>query len=176
MKRASILAAAFLLLGMTSRVWAGTEEFGKGSLFLTPQLGLNSWTFPFGLNAEYGISSAIGVGGTAMFWLWSEEYWSNTLISLSADAAYYFARFGARMLDLYAGGSVGYSFYSWRWKSGYGGWVTGAPGSSGITVEPFLGARCYFTQKIAASLKLYFALLGDWSGLGGLLGVTIRLK
>lgn len=176
MKRFSVVAAALLILGLASSVFAGTKEFGKGSLFVTPQVEFNSYTVPFGVSMEYGVTRNIGVGGTAMFWLWSDRYWSNTVIALSADAAYHFTQLDVDKLDLFAGASLGFLIYSWSWKSGYGSGIDGSSGSSGRGLSAFLAARYFFTPKIAVCLKTNFLIVGSWRGVGGVLGVTIRLK
>lgn len=176
MKRSAPFLSALLLLGLASSALAGTKEFGKGSFFLTPQIGLNTYAVPLGLSIEYGITPNIGVGGTAMFWLWNDEFWTNSLIALSADAAYHFTRIDVEKLDLFAGASLGFTIYSWSWKSGYDDWLEGATGSSGLYLTPFLAARYFFSSKIAVCLKAHFSVLGSWSGVGGVLGVTIKLK
>jgi len=176
MKRFSVIAVALLILGLASSAFAGTKEFGQGSFFITPQVGLNSYAVPFGVSMEYGVTRNIGVGGTAMFWLWSDRYWSNTVISLSADAAYHFTQLDVDKLDLFAGASLGFSIYSWSWKSGYGAGIDGSSGSSGLWLSPFVAGRYFFTPKIALCLKTYFSIVGSWTGVGGILGVTIRLK
>ncbi len=109
-----------------------------------------------------------------MLWLWSSEYWSNSLIALSADAAYHFTSLDVEKLDAYAGAALGFSIYSWKEKSGFGGDLSGS-GSSGLYLQPFLGARYYVTPSIAVNLRLNVAVLGDWSGVGGYIGVSIPL-
>ncbi len=176
MRRWSSVLVLLFVLALTQSALAGTKEFGKGMLFVTPQIGLNSYTVPFGVSAEYGLTPNIGIGGTAMFWLWSDPYWTNTVVSLSVDGAYHFTKLDVEKLDLFAGGSLGFTIYSWSWKSGYSDWYEGSSGSSGLWISPFLGARYFFSPKIAASLKAYFSIVGSWSGVGGVLGFTIRLK
>lgn len=176
MKKLSATVLTLMLLGLGTSALAGTSEFGKGSFLLTPQVGLNSYTIPFGLSAEYGITPNIGVGATAMFMLWSDQYWTNTVIGLSADAAYHFTQLDVEKLDVFAGASLGFTIYSWSWKSGYDDWLDGSTGSSGLYLSPFVAGRYFFTPKIAACLKAYFSIVGSWSGVGGILGVTIKLK
>ena len=176
MKRFAVILAALLVLGLASSASASSEEFAKGSLFLTPQVGITTYAIPFGISAEFGLTPNIGIGATAMFQLWSDEWWSQTLINLSADAAYHFTQLDVEKLDLFAGASLGFSIYSWNWKSGYEDWFEGSTGSSGLYISPFLGARYFFSPKFAASLKTYFSIIGSYAGVGGVLGVTIRLK
>jgi hypothetical protein len=165
-----------LVLGifLMSPFFAGAQDFQKEDFYITPQLGINSYTIPFGVSAEYAITENIGIGGTGMLWLWSSEFWSNSLIALSADAAYHFTSLDVDKLDAYAGAALGFSIYSWKEKSGVFGDFSGS-GSSGLYLQPFVGARYYVTESIAVNLRLNAALLGDWSGVGGYIGVSIPL-
>ena len=153
----------------------GSQEFEKEDFYITPQLGINSYTIPFGASAEYAVTDNIGIGGTGMVWFWSSQFYSNTLIALSADAAYHFTGLDVEKLDVYAGGALGFSIYSWKGKSGFANGDFGGAGSSGLYLQPFVGARYYISPKIAVNLRLNAAVLGDWAGVGGYLGVTIPL-
>jgi hypothetical protein len=153
---------------------AGPAEFSKGSFYLTPQIGLNRWTIPFGVNAEYAVAPNIGVGATVMIWLWSDTEWTESVIAPVIEAAYHFTQLDVKKLDLYAGAGLGFAIYSWSWKAGESG--AGATGSSSLFVEPFVGVRYYFTPKIAGSLKLGGTLGGGWGSVGGTLGVTFLLS
>jgi hypothetical protein len=155
-------------------VQAGPKEFTKGAFYLTPQAGFNSFTIPFGVNAEFAISPNIGIGGTAMAWLWSEEWYSQTVISLAAEALYHFTGLKAAKFDLFAGAGLGYSIYSYSIKAGF--LDLGGTGGSGLHIGLILGGRYWFSPKMAVSLRLNQAFLGDWGGFGGQLGVTFRMK
>jgi hypothetical protein len=137
-------------------------EFEKGGMYLTPQIGLNSYAIPFGATFELAVTENIGVGATLMAWIWSE----GTLIVPEADAAYHFTQLNVEKLDAYAG--VGVGFAIWSAKGGYSG-------SSGIYIDPFLGGRYWFSPKMAVNLRLNIGLIGDWTGVGGLLGITFRI-
>jgi outer membrane immunogenic protein len=167
-----IFLALMALLVLSGAALAGTNEFSKGSFFITPQVGINSWTIPFGLNVEYGLTPNIGVGGTVMVWLWSDEWISQSIISLSAEGAYHFTQINVDKLDLYAGAGLGYSIYSYDIKGGF----AGETGASGLDLGIILGGRYFFTEKIAASLRLNGSFIGHWATFGGAIGVTIRLK
>ncbi len=136
--------------------------FHKGDSFLTPQIGLNSWAIPFGANFEYAVTENIGVGGTVMAWFWS----GASVILPSVDAAYHFTKLAVEKLDLFGGVGVGFAIYN------AGG---GISGSSGIYISPFVAGRYWLTKKMAISLRLNVGIIGDWSGVGGLLGVTFPL-
>ena len=156
---------------------AGPKEFAKGHFYLTPQIGLNSWGggLPFGVNGEYAMTENIGLAGTAMMNMWSETYWSETLTNLAAEVNYHFTKIAVQKLDVYAGGGLGYSIYSWKWKDSRVG-LHGGSGSSEIYVQTVLGGRYYFNPKIAASLRLVGSLVGHWAGFGATIGVTFILK
>lgn len=176
MKR--MLLVVFLALAVfVGTAPAGPKEFQKGRFYLTPQIGLNSWGggLPFGVNGEYAMTENIGVAGTAMFNTWSETHWSQTLINLAAEVNYHFTKIAVKKLDVYAGGGLGYSIYSWKWKdSGVGS--EGGSGSSGIYIQTVIGGRYYFNPKIAAGLRLVGSLVGHWAGFGATIGVTFILK
>ena len=175
MKR-KIMVTVLALAVLAGTAAAGTKEFWKGGIYVTPQIGVNSWggSIPFGVNAEYGLTENIGIGGSVMLNMWSEEYWSSTLINFNADVAYHFTKLNAEKFDLYAGGGLGYSAYSWKWKDSSGGGI-GGTGSSGIYIPIFVGGRYYFNPKMAVSLRLVGSLTGHWYGFGGVLGVTFVL-
>lgn len=149
--------------------------FNKGGKYLTLQVGINSWAIPLGVNFEYGLTKNIGIDATTMIWLWSDEFWSNTLIDLSLDAIYHFTEIKVDKLDLYAGGGLGYAIYSWRWKKGYEYFAGGSASSSGIYIRPFFGARYFFSPKTAVHLRLFGTILGSWAGFGSTLGVSFNL-
>jgi len=165
----------FILVVGLSPLYSGTKEFQKGNFFLTPQLGINTYAIPLGLNAEYAITENIGVGGTGMLWFWSSDFWSNTVIAISADAAYHFTGLKVEKLDVYAGGGLGINLYSWKWKNEFSNMAAGGVGSTGVFLQPFVGARYYITPKLAINLRVNVAFLGNWTGVGGVLGVSIPL-
>jgi hypothetical protein len=137
-------------------------EFNKGEMYLTPQIGLNSYAVPFGANFEYAMTENIGVGGTVMMWIWSH----GTLILPSVDAAYHFTMLDVEKLDLFAGAGLGFAIFSAK---------GGFSGSSGLYISPFVAGRYWFSEKMAVSLRVNIGLIGDWTGVGGLLGVTFRI-
>lgn len=165
----SIFALLVLVLCMSLALAAAPKgkksdglQFHKGDKFLTPQIGLNSWAIPFGANFEYAVTENIGVGGTVMMWFWS----GASVILPSVDAAYHLTKLDVDKLDLFGGVGVGFAIYN------AGG---GIAGSSGIYISPFVAGRYWFSEKMAVSLRLNIGIIGDWSGVGGLLGVTFPL-
>lgn len=182
MKKTMFVLVIILLAGsMVS--FAGTKEFKKGALMLSPMLGFNSYAVPFGGSVELAINDKIGVGATVMFQSWGEDYsilssnysYSSTLITPSVQATYHFTGINMDKLDLYCGVSLGYSIYSFSWDSDFGGGSTDL-GSSSIYLSPFLGARYYISSKMAIIAISNISAVGDWSGVGALVGVTFKLK
>ncbi len=179
MKKFAVVAAAVLLLVSISSAAVkipASELFKKDKLFVTPQIGLYSWggSIPFGVAVEYGLTPNIGIGGSAMAMFWSAAEWTSSLISISAEVAYHFTGLKADNFDIFAGGGLGYSIYSYSWKSGFEG-LTGGSGSSGIYIETLLGARYFLSAKTALSLRLVGSLTG-FSGFGAQLGFAFNLK
>ena len=148
MKLKSFFVIPFALLLTFSFVFSTEKEFTRGFQFVSPLIGLNNYALPVGANFEFGLTKNIGIGGTATLWSWGEDYWSNTLINLSVDAAYHFTDLKVKKLDLFAGGGLGISIYSWKWKSEYENIYEGATASSGIYIQPYVGARYFFSQKL----------------------------
>jgi hypothetical protein len=173
MKR-TCLVALLALAVFAGAAFAGPKEFMKGTFYLTPQLGFSSWggSLPFGVNGEYAMTENIGVGGTVMAQFWSETYWKESLISLSAEALYHFIKLNADKFDIYGGAGLGYSIVSVSYNTGY---FNGSSAASGLDLYPILGARYWFSPKIAASIRFNARVLGSFTGVGGVIGVTFIL-
>jgi hypothetical protein len=171
----TLLVAVLALAVFAGMAQAGSREFYKGGIYVTPQIGLNSWGggMPFGAAVEYGLTENIGIGGSVMLDMWNQTYWSSTLVNFNADVAYHFTKIEAAKFDIYAGAGLGYSAYSFKYNTGYENYS--GVGSSAIYIPIFAGARYYFSPKMAVSLRLVGSLTGNWSGFSGLLGVTFAL-
>jgi len=157
-----ILVLAFVMI-------AGVygEDFEKGQKFLTGQVGLNSYAIPFGASYSMAITDNIEVGATLMLQMWSDFGFSFTVITPSAVAFYHFTTLDLPV-DLFAGASLGYSIFSS--DTGYGGLF-----ASSLYLSPVVGARYFFNDKLAVSLKVFFSVLGEFGGVGTYLGVTLLL-
>jgi len=166
------LGGAVLILA--SGLLAGPREFRNGSFYLTPQVGVNRWTVPFGVNAEWAISPNVGLGGTGMFWLYGSKDYDYSVFTVIGDVAYHFTKLNAKDLDLYAGGGLGFDIVSSKRRSDFFG--ESHAGASGLFLVPFVGLRYYLTPKLALSLRLLVAFIGDWPGAQAFIGVTFRLK
>lgn len=78
-------------------------------------------------------------------------------------------------LDAYVGAGLGYTIYSWSWKSGYED-LEGATGGSGLYLQTVVGGRYYISPKMAISLRLVGSLIGSWAGFGSTIGLSFNLK
>jgi hypothetical protein len=136
-------------------------EFNKGDKFLTAQVGLYSGEVPFGANFEYAVTENIGVGGTLMMWFGSGYH----VFMPSVDAAYHLTMLDVEKLDLFAGAGVGFAIV--------GG--NGISASSGLSINPFIAGRYWFSEKLGVSLRVNIGLIGDWTGVGSMLGVVFRI-
>ncbi len=155
----SLLTAAYAKKKTMKR--SDTATFLKGDLFVTPQIGLYGGSVPFGASLEFAMTENIGVGGTLMAWFGSG--WS--VFMPAVEAAYHFTMLEVEKLDLFAGAGIGFAVVG-------GGGITG---TSGISVNPFIAGRYYFSDKMGVSLKVNIGLIGDWTGVGSMLGVVFRL-
>jgi hypothetical protein len=172
-----VIIVLFIVL-MVSSVFAGEKEFRKGQLFLTPQAAYYYYAPNLGVSVEYAVTENIGIGGSFMLASWSAEAFdvkiSESLITPSLEAYYHFKKIAAKKLDLFAGLSVGYSIYSYSWDISGIEWIDA--GSSGLYLSPILGIRYYLTSKLAISLRSHYSALGDWSGMGGELGLSFKVS
>ena len=174
MKLKSLVIGVLALAVLSSPILASQKEFKLRDKFITPQLGLNDWTIPFGVNFEYAYTKNIGLGGTGMVWMWSNEYLKESIIWLSADVAYHFTKVKAEKLDLYGGGYLGFAIYSFSWKDEELE-DDDDVGSSNLTLGPFIGARYYFNPKMAVNVRIDGSLIGHWASLGATVGLTFKL-
>ena len=159
MKKTLLIASLILMLTFGT-LTASDDYFVKGGKYLTGQLGINSWAIPFGASFGVGITDNIEVGATVMAYFWS----GISVIQPSADAMYHFTTLDIPV-DVFAGASLGYAVVS-------GGGMTFA---SELYLSPMIGARYFFKDNLAVSLRLYFSVLGDLGGVGSVLGLTLVL-
>lgn len=136
-------------------------SFEKGNKFLAAQIGLYSGEIPFGANFEYAITENIGVGATLMMWFGS----GYSVFMPSIDAAYHFTMLKVDKLDLFAGAGVGFAIVGGDEISG----------TSSLSLNPFIAGRYWFSEKLGVSLRINIGLIGDWTGVGSMLGVVFRI-
>jgi hypothetical protein len=151
-----------LILSLVLSVSAADKLFDENSSFISPVVGLNSYTIPFGLSYEKGITENIGIGGTVMVWLWS----GASIIAPQVEGMYHFD-LDVDKLDVFAGAGLAYYIFS----AG-----DGIVGAGGLSIPLFAGARYYVSEKMAVLVRLNFSALGDWGGVGAIAGVSFKLK
>jgi hypothetical protein len=155
---ASMLSAAYYKKPVKRSL---DTSFAKGKTFVTAQIGLYSGEIPFGGSFEYAMTENIGVGATLMMWFGS----GYSVFMPSADVAYHFTMLDVEKLDLFAGVGVGFAVVGGE----------GVSGASGLSVNPFIAARYWFSEKMGVSLRANIGLIGDWTGVGSALGIVFML-
>lgn len=173
--KSSVIIVLFIF-SIPTNVIAVDKEFEKRQIYLTPQIAYYTFAPNLGVSLEYGLTENIGIGGSLMFSSWSTGGGmfkvSESLITPSLDVYYHFTQPHIKKIDLFAGISLGYSIYSWSWDLGESDWSDKS--SSGLFLSPIFGVRYYFSPKLAISLRTNYSALGDWSGIGGVLGITFK--
>ncbi len=175
MRYRTFLGLSLALFFLSSVIFAGPAEFRKGTTYLTPQIGVNTWTVPFGVSVEYAVTPNIGLGGTGLLWLFAHDIYNYSIVTLYGDVAYHFTKLRARNLDLFAGGGLGFHVVSKTRRNDVFEPGEYHGGASGLFLLPFVGLRYYLSPKVALSFRLNVGILGDWSGVDGLIGVAFRL-
>jgi hypothetical protein len=174
----------------------GTQKSSKGSMYVTGQIGLNSYVetaepfdsmpFPVGASYEFFITDNIGLGGTVMFDKWCDYLglycgkFTFRVIRPSLDITYHFKTEAIKGLDFFAGTNLGYSILSVSNElcNDYPGDLQSEP-----LVAPFIGTHLYFWEnvscfldKILVTFKVSWSLTGDFSGIYGAVGITYKIK
>jgi hypothetical protein len=169
----------FCIIGLVSVAFAEeSSKFSQGNILLTPQFGYNSYSPVFGASLELGLTDNIGIGGSLMLGFWSENILSTKLsqsiINPSLDAYYHFNRLNWTNADLFMGLSLGYSIYSLSAESEWYGSEDSR--SSGFYLSPIVGIRYYFSPKLILCAKSRYSAIGSFTGIGGEIGITFKLK
>ncbi len=167
------------ILGLVSVAFAEeSSKFSQGNILLTPQFGYNSYSPAFGASIEFGLTDNIGIGGSLMLGFWSENINDNkmslTLINPSLDAYYHFNRLNWKNADLFIGLSLGYSIFSLSTESDLS--KSEDSRSSGVYLSPIIGIRYYFSPKLILCAKSRYSAIGSFTGIGGEIGITFKLK
>jgi len=158
---ASSLAAATKVIGSFD---SKSETFTKGSIYVTPQVGGNTWSFAFAGSGEYALLKNVGIGASILAYFWS----GASVIAPTVDGYYHFTWLKVPKLDVFAGLALGFAIY----KS-----TLALPGESGLYAAPFTGARYWFSKKMSAFVRVNFGLVGDyWNRPTALAGVSFKLK
>lgn len=193
----AIFVVVFFIFGLNSvSALSKAKKSSKGSMYVTGQIGINSYVatadsfdsmpFPIGASYEFFISDKIGIGSTVMFDKWCDYLgcfcgkFTFRVIKPSLDLTYHFNTEKIEGLDFFAGANVGYSILSISNELGndYVGDLQSEP-----HIAPFLGTRLYFWEdlsgffeKILVTLKVYWSVTGDFSGIYGTAGITYKIK
>jgi hypothetical protein len=141
------------------------DIFQKGTSVLNLGVGLGSH-IPVEASFEYGVADklingengSIGIGGYLAYYSYSNSYtggkWNYSDIVLGARGAFHYQF--VEKLDTYAGLMLGYDIVSSKWKGD--GVAIGSASASALALSAFLGARYYFTPKVAAYGELGYGI------------------
>lgn len=169
-----ILLSVFLVAFVATK--AQDPIFVKGDKVANIGIGLGSGlgTYyklsipPISLSGEYGIADglldkgSVGVGAYLGFssykYDWGYTYTSKTTrIYVGPRGSFHYPFLDK--LDTYAGLSLGFRYYSWKYDSDiadYGDYYN--DNSLGFYSYWFVGARYYFTEKLAAMAELGYGI------------------
>jgi|WetSurMetagenome_2_1015567.scaffolds.fasta_scaffold439505_1 hypothetical protein len=175
MKKLMILTIMFVALGLTSY---SQDVFNKGNQGINAGIGLGpgyygSYGFGFGINGSYeyaivevpmgsSLKGVVGVGGGVGICFSSDPLpydngkYHYTNWSIMARGTYHFIFMDK--LDPYAGLTLGYMGYSWKWKDG--DYSPEESSGSGGSFEPgfFVGARYFFTDSFGVFAELGYQI------------------
>lgn len=200
-KAISLLAVMFVLVFSMSQAASAsdasrTKKFAKGSMYVTGQIGINSYVatdepfdampFPIGASYEVFIADNIGIGSKLMFDKWCDYLgvfggkWTFRLFKPSLFIKYHFDLKGVEGMDFFTGADLGYSVFSASNELGSDYW---GDLKSGPDLAPFLGTHLYFWEnlsgffeKLLITFKVNYSVTGDFSGVGGTIGITYKIK
>jgi len=172
------------------------KKFSKGSMYVSGQIGINSYvttdepfnTMPFPLGASYEvvITDNIGIGSTVMYDKWCDYLglfcgkFTFRVIKPSLDITYHFNIKKMKGLGLFTGVNLGYSILSVSNELGndYMGDLQSEP-----YLASFLGTHLYFWENLSGfynrllvTLKIYWSVAGDFSGVYGTVGINFKIK
>jgi hypothetical protein len=196
-----LLVVIFILVFFVSQTASASDagkakKFSKGSMFVTGQIAINSYiatdepfdTMPFPVGASYEVFLAdnIGIGSRIMFDKWCDYLgvfggkWTFRVFKPSLYIKYHLNLPEAEGMGFFAGADLGYCIFSASNELGNDYW--GDLGS-GLHLAPFLGTDLYFWENLSGflkrllvSFKVDWSVTGDFSGLGGAVGITCRIK
>jgi hypothetical protein len=153
------------VFAQTSFLPGGNPNFKGKDLYVGAHLGLGGG-FYGGLgpvvNVEYGILSNLGITGSVGFFGYSYQpaatyTWTYTQIPIIVGANYHFDLLKVKQLDTWVG--VGFGYVVASWTSTDAAFNTFSSGSY-FTWDGRLGARYYFSDKLAAKVELGYWALG----------------
>ena len=163
---------------------AQSPTFEKGDKVINLGIGFGgygTWGYhvavpPVSISGEVGIldnildKGSIGVGGYLGYASYKEtgyyanEYWTFNRLFIGARGVFHYPFIDK--FDTYAGLTIGFNSYSWKW---HGAGSQGAyPGSSGLGSSVFVGGRYYLSDK--------FGLMGELGYGISYINIGIALK
>jgi len=184
----------------TVSTFSKAKKFSKGSMYITGQIGTNTYVttadpfadpfdtmpFPLGASYEFVITDNMGIGWTVMFDKWCDYLgmfggkYTFRVFKPSLDITYHFNLKKMKGLGFYTGASLGYSILSASHEFGgeYQGNLKSEP-----HFAPFLGLHLYFWENLSGffnrlliTSKVYWSVTGDFSGVYGAVGITYKIK
>lgn len=203
MKRLTVLFVVCFIISfyliITPTLFAGTDsaESVKNSCSLFAQIGLNRYTAtedPFdrfpnsGLGVEFGLGNHFALGSSVFYSKWSDYLgryggkYSFQVVKPALDLIYHFTSLNKseKKVDFFSGASLAYNFIRIEnvLNNEYDGDL-----SSHLGISPFIGSHFYLFgkapgvfKKIAIFMKLYWTLNGDFSGLYGMAGISLKIN
>lgn len=165
-------------------------KFEKGKMLFTGQIGFIGYIgtqdpfkklpFPVGISFELGLTRTFDIGGTVLYGQWSDYLgmfcgeFKFRVIRPSVDFIFHFIK--TNRLDMFTEISPGYNFT----------WVRNIFGNpcdeekekikNHLNVSALIGTHYYLGGKVAATVKLYWTVNGEFSGLSGTAGITFALR
>ncbi len=159
--------STLFLAALTVFPLLGRAQFGEGSMFLGPHIGLSAYegSPTFGANFEFGVNKpgqlgdgmlAVSIRGDYTSFDWGSGYnWS--LISLGAYCNYHF-KVGDGKFDPFLGLGLGYHNWSYNYDGPSGGDAFADTWNSGVYFAGNAGARYFFSRSLALRALLGFGV------------------
>ncbi|HLO61124.1 MAG TPA: hypothetical protein VK179_20405 [Bacteroidales bacterium] len=177
MKRILKVITLGLALALISPTVMQAQLFDKGDMVISAGIGLGNSIFPLGslysttlppiwIAGDYCLREDLGPGNLGVGGIlgYSTVKWGNsagykyTGFIIALRGTYHFTDLVDK-LDLYGGIDIGGKIIN---EKVYGGYDPGVYSysvlGSGVLVEPFAGARYYFTDNVAANAELGYGI------------------
>ncbi len=174
MKKLILVTVAIFAVAV---VYAQTP-FKKGDKVINAGLGFGTYgagsALPLSVSFEYGFKdnlfdekSSLSFGGYAGYYSYQSSFgsfsgkdwgWKYTNILIGGRAAVHYDLFEVKKLDTYAGLMLGYNIASSSYYGESGNNLAVSSSVGGFVYSSFIGARYYFTEKIAAFAEIGYGV------------------